>query len=105
MRITIPVSSETLWHEVHLAFDGIEAFERYLQLKPEVVVLDIGMPGQRGDEVARAIRAHPNGASVRLIAITGWGQPSDREQALAAGFDIHMTKPVDLRRLIAVVGG
>ncbi|MCH2341381.1 ATP-binding protein [Pseudomonas sp. NPDC047963] len=92
-------------HEVHLAFDGIEAFERYLQLKPEVVVLDIGMPGQRGDEVARAIRAHPNGASVRLIAITGWGQPSDREQALAAGFDIHMTKPVDLRRLIAVVGG
>ena len=92
-------------HEVHLAFDGIEAFERYLQLKPEVVVLDIGMPGQRGDEVARAIRAHPGGASVRLIAITGWGQPSDREQALAAGFDIHMTKPVDLRRLIAVVGG
>ncbi len=92
-------------HEVHLAFDGIEAFECYLQLKPEVVVLDIGMPGQRGDEVARTIRSHPSGAGVRLIAITGWGQPSDREQALAAGFDIHMTKPVDLRRLIAVVGG
>ncbi|MEL7559671.1 ATP-binding protein [Stutzerimonas chloritidismutans] len=92
-------------HEVHLAFDGIEAFERYLQLKPEVVVLDIGMPGQRGDEVARTIRAHPSGASVRLIAITGWGQPSDREQALEAGFDIHMTKPVDLSRLIALVGG
>jgi len=92
-------------HEVHLAFDGSEAFERYLQLKPEVVVLDIGMPGQRGDEVARMIRAHPTGASVRLIAITGWGQPSDREQALAAGFDIHMTKPVDLSQLIKIVGG
>ena len=92
-------------HEVHLAFDGIEAFERYLQLKPEVVVLDIGMPGQRGDEVARTIRAQASGAQVRLIAVTGWGQPSDREQALAAGFDIHMTKPVDLHRLIAVVGG
>ena len=92
-------------HEVHLAFDGIEAFERYLQLKPEVVVLDIGMPGQRGDEVARMIRAHPTGANVRLIAITGWGQPSDREQALAAGFDIHMTKPVDLSQLIEIVGG
>ena len=92
-------------HEVHLAFDGIEAFERYLQLKPEIVVLDIGMPGQRGDEVARMIRAHPTGANVRLIAITGWGQPSDREQALAAGFDIHMTKPVDLSQLIEIVGG
>ena len=90
---------------MHLAFDGIQAFERYLLLKPEVVILDIGMPGQRGDEVARMVRDHPTGASVRLIAITGWGQPSDREQALAAGFDIHMTKPVDLRRLIAVVGG
>jgi signal transduction histidine kinase/HAMP domain-containing protein len=91
-------------HEVHLAFDGIEAFERYQQLEPEVVLLDIGMPGMRGDEVARMIRAHSANAGVQLVAITGWGQPSDKENALAAGFDIHMTKPVDIARLISVVG-
>lgn len=91
-------------HEVHLAFDGIEAFERYQQLQPEVVLLDIGMPGLRGDEVARMIRAHSMNTDIRLVAITGWGQPSDKENATAAGFDIHMTKPVDIQRLIAVVG-
>lgn len=90
-------------HEVHLAFDGLEAFEQYQQLSPEVVLLDIGMPGLRGDEVARMIRAHSIKAKVKLVAITGWGQPSDKENAMAAGFDIHMTKPVDIRRLIAVI--
>ncbi len=91
-------------HDVHLAFDGNEAFERYQQLKPEVVLLDIGMPGLRGDEVARMIRSQPSQGLVRLVAITGWGQPSDKESALAAGFDVHMTKPVDIARLIALVG-
>ncbi|QGZ30949.1 response regulator [Stutzerimonas stutzeri] len=91
-------------HDVHLAFDGNEAFERYQQLHPEVVLLDIGMPGLRGDEVARMIRSQPSAFHVRLVAITGWGQPSDKENALAAGFDVHMTKPVDIARLIALVG-
>ena len=90
-------------HEVFLAYDGTEAFERYQQLKPQVVLLDIGMPGLRGDEVARRIRAED--AQVRLVAITGWGQPSDKENAMAAGFDIHLTKPVDISRLVDVVGG
>lgn len=89
-------------HEVHLAFDGVDAFERYQQLDPEVVLLDIGMPGLRGDEVARMIRARS--ATVRLVAITGWGQPSDKENAASAGFDLHMTKPVDILRLLEVVG-
>ena len=84
-------------------YDGTEAFERYQQLKPQVVLLDIGMPGLRGDEVARRIRAED--AQVRLVAITGWGQPSDKENAMAAGFDIHLTKPVDISRLVDVVGG
>lgn len=89
-------------HDVHLAFDGVEAFERYRQLEPEVVLLDIGMPGLRGDEVARMIRS--SDSRVRLVAITGWGQPSDKENALAAGFDVHLTKPVDIAQLIALVG-
>lgn len=89
-------------HEVHLAFDGIQAFERYQQLVPEVVLLDIGMPGLRGDEVARMIRALST--TVRLVAITGWGQPSDKESALTAGFDVHLTKPVDIAQLVRLVG-
>ncbi|MGK9067349.1 hybrid sensor histidine kinase/response regulator [Stutzerimonas chloritidismutans] len=89
-------------HEVHLAHDGVQALERYRELKPDVVLLDIGMPGLRGDEVARAIREQD--AEVRLLAITGWGQPSDKERALSAGFDEHMTKPVDIALLIEAVG-
>lgn len=89
-------------HEVYLAFDGHQAFERYQALQPDVVLLDIGMPGLRGDEVARLIRAQS--VTVRLVAITGWGQPSDKENALAAGFDVHMTKPVDISRLVELVG-
>jgi signal transduction histidine kinase/HAMP domain-containing protein len=89
-------------HDVHVAYDGATAFERYQQVEPEVVLLDIGMPGLRGDEVARMIRAQS--ATVRLVAITGWGQPSDKESAVSAGFDVHMTKPVDIARLIEVVG-
>lgn len=90
-------------HEVHLAYDGTEAFERYQQFKPQVVLLDIGMPGLRGDDVARMIRAED--VQVRLVAITGWGQPSDKENAIAAGFDVHLTKPVDIEHLVEVVGG
>lgn len=89
-------------HEVYLAFDGHQAFERFQELQPDVVLLDIGMPGLRGDEVARLIRAQSD--TVRLVAITGWGQPSDKQNALAAGFDVHMTKPVDLGRLVELVG-
>ncbi len=89
-------------HDVHLAFDGVQALERYHAVKPDVVLLDVGMPGRRGDEVARLIREQDR--TVRLIAITGWGQPSDKENAVAAGFDVHMTKPVDIALLIDVVG-
>ncbi|MGM3388082.1 response regulator [Stutzerimonas stutzeri] len=89
-------------HDVHLAFDGVQALERYHAVKPDVVLLDVGMPGRRGDEVARLIREQDR--TVRLIAITGWGQPSDKENAVAAGFDVHMTKPVDIALLIEVVG-
>ncbi len=88
-------------HEVYLAADGVEAYARYQAVAPEVVLLDIGMPGLRGDEVARLIRR--TDSQVRLVAITGWGQPSDKENAMAAGFDLHLTKPVDIERLIEVV--
>ncbi len=85
--------------EAHCAYEGEEALRRLPQLRPDAVVLDIGMPGMDGNEVARAIRAEAHHAGVRLIALTGWGQEGDRERTRASGFDHHLTKPVDLAAL------
>jgi CheY-like chemotaxis protein len=67
--------------------------------RPEVALLDIGMPGLDGYEVARRVRHGPLGSAVTLIAVTGWGQDRDKAQARQAGFDHHFTKPVDPGRL------
>lgn len=80
-------------HDVHVAYSGSEALTAAAAVSPEFILLDIGMPGQSGYEVARCLRKR--GVQAVLIAITGWGQESDREQAKAAGFDHHMTKPID----------
>ncbi len=92
-------------HEVEAVLDGEAAMDIYERMGPDVVLLDIGMPRMRGDEVARAIRKRENGTRVRLIAMTGWGQPSDKEMALEAGFDVHLTKPVDAQTLLQVLRG
>jgi CheY-like chemotaxis protein len=84
---------------VDVAPDGESALAAAQALRPDVAVLDIGMPGLNGYEVARRIRAEPWGARIRLIALTGWGQAEDVERAHAAGFDHHVTKPVDLDAL------
>ncbi|MGH7107905.1 MAG: ATP-binding protein, partial [Acetobacteraceae bacterium] len=80
-------------HDVHVAYSGSEALAAAVAVSPEFILLDIGMPGLSGYEVARSLRK--SGARSVLIAITGWGQDSDRAQAEEAGFDHHMTKPVD----------
>jgi CheY-like chemotaxis protein len=92
-------------HEVYLAFDGNDALVQYQRYLPEVVLLDIGMPGMTGHQVAQAIRALPNGTIPRLIAITGWGQGHDREQAISAGFDHHLTKPANIELVYSLVEG
>jgi signal transduction histidine kinase/CheY-like chemotaxis protein len=84
-------------HAVHLAHDGQEAARLALQHRPEVMVLDIGMPGLNGYEVAQQVRAQPWGGQPFLIAATGWGQEADRHKALQAGFDCHLTKPFEPR--------
>lgn len=81
-------------HEVYLATDGLEAVELFGRVKPDVAILDIGMPGLSGHEVARRIRKL-GGAPVTLIALTGWGQRADKERAVESGFDHHFTKPVE----------
>ena len=82
-------------HEVEVAHDGQTALEKVGANFPRVAVLDIGMPGLSGYEVAQRLRALPEGRSLLIVAVTGWGNASDREQAKAAGFDLHFTKPAD----------
>jgi len=77
---------------------------RVLEDRPDVALIDVGLPGMNGYEVARAIRGSPAANGTRLIAVTGYGQPSDRELALQAGFDMHVLKPISpsvLERLLA----
>lgn len=88
-------------HEVFQAEDGAAAVAMFPSLRPDVAVVDIGLPLMDGYEVARQIRSGPGGEDVRLIALTGYGFPEDRERSRAAGFDRHLVKPAmpeDLRR-------
>ena len=87
-----------LGNEVHVVHDGLSAVSAATELLPDTVLLDIGLPGIDGYEAARRIRAAA-GPGLRLIALTGWGQDRDREQASAAGFDEHWVKPVSLEKL------
>lgn len=82
-------------HEIYKAEDGADALESAERHRPDVALLDIGMPRANGYEVARAIRGQPWGRSMVLVALTGWGQESDRRRSHEAGFDSHLTKPVD----------
>ena len=97
------VDSATSWsllmedcgHRVVTVHDGLAAVEAAAKFRPQVALLDVGMPHLDGYEVARRIRASPWGTDMLLIAITGWGQARDRDLARAAGFDEHFTKPLD----------
>jgi PAS domain S-box-containing protein len=84
-----------LKHEVHVAHDGSEALEVARRIHPDAAILDIGMPGLTGYEVATRIRRQDWGKKITLIALTGWGQHGDVMQSQQAGFDHHMTKPAD----------
>ena len=86
-------------HTVETANDGMAALQQSLAFAPEVVILDIGLPGMSGYEVAERIRRSPGGAKLTLIALTGWGRNEERAQAFAAGFDHHLTKPVSVEEL------
>lgn len=90
-------------HEVHVAADGSEALAQAERVRPDVVLLDIGMPGLTGYEVASRIRASDWGRQMLLVALTGWGQAEDQARARAAGFDHHITKPLDLERLLGLL--
>jgi CheY-like chemotaxis protein len=90
-------------HEVHMATSGQEALEMAARLRPEVVLLDIGLPGMNGYEVARRLKSRPETVKCLLIALTGFGQEEDRRRSSEAGFDSHLTKPVELEVLDSVI--
>ena len=88
-----------LGHEVEVAYNGEAALEKAQAFRPEIVLLDLGMPGMDGYEVARRLRATREGAGIKLVAQTGWGQEEDRRRTREAGFDAHLAKPVDMAAL------
>lgn len=90
-------------HDVAVAAEGESGLALIVETVPDVALVDVGLPGIDGYGVARAVRADPSCAGVALIALTGYGQPSDRDRALAAGFDSHLVKPVDHRALARIL--
>lgn len=90
-------------HQVSICFDGSSAFEQAALSVPEIAFIDLNMPSPDGFELARMIRAHSWGRDVKLIALTGMGQPEDQERTRAAGFDQHLIKPVDPDELFIAI--
>jgi PAS domain S-box-containing protein len=89
--------------EVQIAYDGPSALEALKTARPSLILLDIGLPGMDGYEVARRIRQMPEFANIMLIALTGWGQEEDRRRTREAGFDHHLVKPVELDALQGIL--
>jgi CheY-like chemotaxis protein len=90
-------------HDVREAHDGVEGVHVAKEFEPDLVLLDIGMPRMNGYEAVAEIRKGLHGHPVRIVAITGWGQYDDKQRATAAGFDMHMTKPVDPAAVIGLL--
>ena len=84
---------------------GQEALDKLTSFNPDIAILDIGLPDMSGFELATCIRALPGGTALRLVALTGYGKQEDKERALAAGFDAHLTKPVGIEALVAALEG
>ena len=90
-------------NETHTAYDGLEAVQAAAALRPDVVLLDLGLPKLNGYEAARRIREQPQGNGIVLIALTGWGQDEDRQRSREAGFNGHLVKPVNHSALMKLL--
>lgn len=94
---------EALGHEVRTEHDGVRALASIDEFRPDVVVLDIGLPGMSGFDVAREMRKRDATRHALLLALTGYGSAADRQTALDAGFDHHLTKPVSIDEIEALL--
>ncbi len=90
---------EALGHEARIAHNGIQALGLAHEFQPDAMIIDIGMPGLDGHDLARRIRAEDWGKDLLLVAASGWGQDEDKQRSLEAGFNMHLVKPVELRTL------
>jgi CheY-like chemotaxis protein len=96
---------QLMGNDIRTAYDGEEALAAAHDFRPDVVLLDIGMPKLNGYEACRSIRQQPWSKGMVLIAVTGWGHEEDRRRSLEAGFDKHMVKPVDPGALMKLLAG
>lgn len=101
--MTLAMLFEIIGDKTQTAHDGLEAVKIANTFRPEIILLDIGLPGLNGYEVAERIRQQLWGEAMILVALTGWGQVEDRQKSSAAGFDAHMVKPVDHDALLALL--
>ena len=104
MRTTLRMLLQLGGHQVDEAADGVQSLEMLLRLRPDVALIDLGLPGRDGYELAQAVRKVPGGESLYLVALTGYGQPQDRRRAFEVGFNAYLVKPVyqdDLARVLA----
>ena len=95
---TLSMLLKTFGHEVSVAYDGATALELAAAFHPHLALIDIGLPGMSGYEVARRLREQPQFRDMVLVAQTGWGREEDRQRAFEAGFDHHLVKPIDRER-------
>ncbi len=103
--ISLALLLQMMGQDVQIAYDGLEALAKAETFRPDIVLLDLGMPKLNGYETARRLRAEPWGEKAILVALTGWGQEEDRRRAREAGFDYHLVKPVDPTELEKLITG
>jgi len=100
---TLAILLRLMGNVTQTANDGLEAVEAASDFRPDVVLMDIGLPKLDGYEACRRIRQQPGGADMVVVAVTGWGQDEDRERSSEAGFDHHLVKPVDQATLAEIL--
>jgi signal transduction histidine kinase len=103
--ISLAMLLKIMGHDIRTAHDGLEAVEAAKNFRPDVVLLDIGLPKLNGYDACRTIRVQPWGKDIVLVALTGWGQEEDKRQSKEAGFNFHMVKPVNLADLENLLAG
>ena len=104
IRFVLRRMLEKIGHVVMEASDGGEGIRAAIEMQPDLIFSDISMPVMNGHELARAIRSDPRCAQMKLVAVTGFGQAADRQNAIAAGFDEHIVKPIDIHKLRNILG-
>ncbi len=102
---TLAMLLETMGHKVTVEHGSKQALERAVKDRPQVCLLDIGLPDMDGNELAQRLRADGGTAGALLVAVTGYGQESDRKKSIASGFDHHLVKPVDIGKLASILAG